>query len=202
MLTALIARHYGFARIRLPAVSDIPLIQRFYEYLRRHKGQSHRMADMLAHRRAPMMGGSDRAYFEGHLNGNQFEKNPWVGDFYKAMAVDAGVVTKGKVYSTQLARYPGDPRAWVSGVDDVRKRIIERGMHSEGLVKHTPSECDEGESNQWDNSTYQVSPDAVRDKIEDACANNPELAVELTNNPQMAEDLVESTTQRMSGRGD
>ena len=74
-------------------------------------------------------------------------------------------------------------------------------MYCDGLVKHTPSDVNEGESGQWDSETYQVSPESVIDEIEDVCANNPELAAELDNNPKMAADLVESTTQRMSGRG-
>jgi len=50
---------------------------------------------------------------------------------YLAPARKAGVSINGKVYQHGLARFIGDPQAWVSSPDDVRKRAIEMGGECE-----------------------------------------------------------------------
>jgi len=93
---------------------------------------------------------TDREFLEGHCNGSQFEKTPHIGDLYARQARAAGVDPKGKVYKAGLARFPGDPQAWVSGRGDVERICRERGWHAEGAVKvqgrkfhHEPVDLDE-----------------------------------------------------------
>jgi hypothetical protein len=116
-----------------PIVSNDPAIQAAYvEY--REGGTPHLMADMLAFRQPPGVIGSDRAFLEGHCNGNQFEKNQLLGHAYAEDAKAAGVNTKGKVYLSSLAAFPGDPKAWVSGRDDAKRVIEERGWGCHGSI--------------------------------------------------------------------
>ena len=57
-----------------------------------------------------------------------------MGDVYSRNAKAAGVSTKGKKYMSSLARFPGDPEAWVSGKGDAERILDERGWGSEGLI--------------------------------------------------------------------
>jgi hypothetical protein len=82
----------------------------------------------------PPAANTDREFLQGHCNGNQFEKNPALGDFYAEDARASGVDTKGKVYLSGLAAYPGDPRAWINNRGDVQKLIEERGWKCQGSV--------------------------------------------------------------------
>jgi hypothetical protein len=110
----------------------------------RENGCTPRLADMLAEGQPPMSN-TDREFLEGHCCGNQFAKNTLdmkVGDAFKKQAAAAGVNVTGKVYLGGMARFPGDPEAWVSDRHEVQKRLTERGWGSEGSVmvkpKHQP----------------------------------------------------------------
>jgi hypothetical protein len=116
-----------------PIISNDPVLQAEYEAMR-EAGESHNFAEMAALRAPPGSIGSDRAFLEGHCNGRQFEREPIVGDYYKREAAAAGVDITGKVYLSQLAERPGDPRAWVSGRDDVKRVCEERGWGCQGSV--------------------------------------------------------------------
>ncbi len=204
MLTILIARHHGYVPFRYPRIDRRPHVQSFYEHLRRDKGQPHKLAEMLAVRRSPMMKGSDRAFSEGYHNGNQFEHNPHVGDFYRRIASQHGVNVTGKRYMTQLAAFPGDPRAWVSGVDDVKAVVTERNMTCEGLVNHTPVEIDHSGENervdqQFDPDKYQVADDIVEDELFDRCVESPGLYDDLKHHPQKLGDMKEEISRKASG---
>ncbi len=96
-------------------------------------GGAERLAAMFA-AGAPPMSNTDREFMEGRCNGNQFEKNPQIGDKLAQDAKAAGVSTKGKVYLSGLAAYPGDPRAWVGGRGDVQALCEERNWTASGSV--------------------------------------------------------------------
>lgn len=116
-----------------PNVSDDPTIQCAYEHMR-DQGQSHSLAEMFAFQQPPGSN-TDREFLHGHVNGNQFSNTPEIGDYYKKVTERLGGSTTGKVYKRSLAAFPGDPRAWVSGKDDVRKVCEERGWNCDGDVK-------------------------------------------------------------------
>jgi hypothetical protein len=89
---------------------------------------------MLAASRPPCCM-TDSVFLEGHCNGSQFAATPAIGDFYAQEARRHGLTdTKGKVYLSGLAAFPGDPEAWVSGRDDVRRVLEQRGWDGEGAV--------------------------------------------------------------------
>lgn len=126
------------------SISRDPVIQARYEEMIA-AGESHMMAEMLAFQAAPGLN-TDDTFLRGHCNGNQFAKQPHVGDFYKKKAEAAGVDTTGKVYLSSLAQESGDPEAWVSGRGDVKRICAERNWDCEGSVTHhRNADNDEGQ---------------------------------------------------------
>lgn len=115
-----------------PRVSDDLGTQALYVACRLD-GEGHELAEMLALQSPPTVR-SDATFLRGHCNGSQFSDAPWIGDEYAKQAKQAGVDVKGKVYLSGLARYPGDPEAWVCDRADVRRVIESRGWSCEGAV--------------------------------------------------------------------
>jgi hypothetical protein len=126
---------------------------------------------------------TDREFLKGHVCGSQFEKTPGLGDLYKVKARRAGVDTTGKVYSGGLARFPGDPEAWVSDRGDVQRRLEERGWGSDGLVKVKAREPER------EPERPAVAPDLVDQKVLADVTANPELA--RTALPELREKALE-----------
>jgi hypothetical protein len=116
-----------------PIISERKDVQAEYERMRL-AGESHNTAEMLAFAKPPGVTGTDQAFLEGNCNGNQFEGQEAVGNAYAEDLVAAGGSPKGKVYMHGLAEYPGDPRAWVSGRDEAKKVVEERGWGCHGSV--------------------------------------------------------------------
>lgn len=52
---------------------------------------------------------------------------------FRRMAEAAGVSTSGKVYQSGLARYPGDPFAWVGDLDEAKAKIRTQGKGCDDL---------------------------------------------------------------------
>ncbi len=158
-----------------PFVSDVEEIQAHYELCRRNHC-AHALAEMLAFRAFPGTVGTDRAFMQGRLHqtgGQQFERLPrWVGEQYVQQALAAGVNPTGKYYSGSLARYPGDPRAWIDSLGDVRRVAAERGLSVQGAVTIEPPEA----PSQSEPAPYRVAPDIVQAKVAERLAEQPELA--------------------------
>lgn len=96
-------------------------------------GVSPKLADMLASR-TPPGASTDREFLHGHCNGNQFEGFQAMGDYYQSYAKKAGINTKGKIYLSSLANFPGDPKAWVSDRSDAARVIDSNGWGAEGAI--------------------------------------------------------------------
>ena len=77
---------------------------------------------------------TDREFLMGTENGRQFQHRPEIGNYYRSVAEKRGQRVQGKKYISQLARFPGDPEAFVSGRGDVQKVCEQRGWGSGGLV--------------------------------------------------------------------
>lgn len=88
-------------------ISDNPAIQAEYEAMRA-AGESHKMAEMLALQAFPFGRDENRILMQGKES--------------------------GKFYSSQLARYQGDPRAYVSSASDIRRIAQEDGLIVSGTV--------------------------------------------------------------------
>ncbi len=77
---------------------------------------------------------------------------------YLDPAKRAGVSVNGKIYQHGLARYPGDPEAWCSDLDDVKRKIRQRGLHCPELgIKGREAEPKE---------SVAIAEDILNNKIE------------------------------------
>jgi hypothetical protein len=118
----------------LPVVSDDVMIQAAYLQMRAD-GVTHKLAEMLA-LQAPPMSNTDREFLEGTQN--QFVGDEKTGDLFKKIANRRGVSVTGKHYVGGLAKFPGDPEAWVGSRGDVKRVLEDRGWGSEGAVNVEP----------------------------------------------------------------
>lgn len=94
----------------------------------RKNGCSVSLAKMLALQSPPRDVRTDRTFMAG--------LQPLAGDpkrliRYRKRAERQGVDVNGAVYMRQLARYRGDPKAWVRGIDDIRRLATERKIRVE-----------------------------------------------------------------------
>ena len=139
--------------------------------------ESERLAEMLDSGQTPHCI-SDQTYMKGHVSGSQFEKNQEMGDYYKSEAEAHGGNTNGKRYVSGLARFPGDPEAWVTGRDDIKRVIDSRpGWSCTGTVdingranSPAPKEAPEVADDLLDKYTIQVAstlPDPERIDLDD-----------------------------------
>lgn len=98
-----------------------------------------RMAEMLALQQPPGVKGGDRAFMEGRLNNQQFDRMP--KDHAQniiTLARRAGINPSGKYYCAGLADRRGvqDPGAWVDSAGDVKRVAEARNLTVEGAVTH------------------------------------------------------------------
>ncbi len=173
-----------------PRISNNAAQQAAYDRMRA-AGESHSMAEMLATRSFPGVKGTDSVFMEGRkLGGQQFEADgPGVGQHHLAAAAAAGVNTSGKWYSGALARYPGDPRAWVSGLGDVRRIARERNIGLTGAVEIPSPKYGDG---YVPPAKYAAAPSIVREHVEAAIGDQPISAGER-------EALTETVQKKLAG---
>lgn len=114
-------------------IDDKEVTEEGYKALR-EAIEAERLAEMFESGQTPHCI-SDQTYMKGHTNGSQFEKCQHMGNYYRHEAQLHGGNTNGKRYISGLARFPGDPEAWVTGRDDI-KRVIESrpGWSCQGAV--------------------------------------------------------------------
>lgn len=96
-----------------------------------------RLREMLKEGRAPH-GVSDCTFMRDSANGKQFANSSGQGDHYRGVAESMGASTTGKKYLSGLARFPGDPEAWVDSRGDVQKVLEKRGWGSKGTINVKP----------------------------------------------------------------
>lgn len=171
--------------MELPTISHDPAVQARYEQMRAD-GQSHNLAEMFA-LQAPPMSDSDREFWLGHHNGAQFQDDPRSGDHHLAIAKRAGVNPKGKVYISGLADYPGDPRAWVSGRDEVKSICEKNGWGCRGAVNVKMRSRDKP------HKKVDVADDLVNEHVKNRVAADPGLA------EKPVEELKEQSKATLKG---
>jgi len=131
--------------VKYPVVSNKKHIQDFY-VLMRQRGESHSIADMLAHQAAPQ-GVTDNMIFEGQgtildqCGGDEDYCNYLVNEAKK----DGYKPGINDVYMPSLAEKPGAKEAWISpsgGRSQIKKVCEEKNWNCSGAVKHkaTPEE--------------------------------------------------------------
>ena len=154
-----------------PTVSGNDVIQACYVWLRK-KGNSHKLAEMLAYQQAPRAN-TDREFFEGMGTlDKQFAGEEHMRDKIVAKAMSKGYKPNANdVYLSSLARYPGDPEAFVSpsgGRGQIQKTCERRGWECDGSVKTKYREPEEAPKKK------QLAESIIKRKMLDAHARRPE----------------------------
>lgn len=101
------------------------------------QGTSPILAEMLALAQPPGCN-TDNVFCADRKEEEQFKDRRVLG--FRKKAEKQGVSTTGKIYLGGLARFPGDPTAWVSGRGDIAKTCETRGWGAEGTVNVKPDE--------------------------------------------------------------
>jgi hypothetical protein len=169
-------------------ISDTPAVQKRYEALIR-KGESHAIAEMLAVRKAPGCV-TDDTFFAGTKNGQQFSGNvmqEFQGDLLASKLRKAGGSPAGKKYLGQLARFTGDPEAWVSTRGEVKAILEKNNWGAQGQVKRSiVDSCVEPEP------PKDVADRIVRDEMLTIAEDTPELV----RTPQQREDVLHQIKEK------
>jgi hypothetical protein len=149
-----------------------------------------RFAIMVALQSPPGTKGTDRAFMEGRLNGQQLDDMPtesakWMVKEARA----AGINISGKYYCGGLAdkRAWKDPEAWISSNDDILRVAKKRRMSVAGSVNYDPG------------------PAPPQRKLINEKIVKREVAKELRSNPgakagEVRERILEKHTYRVKGR--
>lgn len=151
-------------------VSDVKSDRRYSYVELRLAGQSHNLAAMFAEQRAPQ-GIGDKTFNAGvNPGGNQFADNPALGDYYAREARAKGINISGATYLSGMARYPGDPEAFIRDRGDIRRICEERGWSCDGAVKVGSRQYDDAPA-----AGPGVADDLIASEMADRMAANPEL---------------------------
>ena len=162
--------------------------QQVHYWKMRLKGESHRMAEMLATRSFPGIRGTDSTFMQGsHMQDGMLE------GVRQRMAQAAGVDTNGRRYIAGLARFPGDPEAWVSGLSDVRRICTDRGWNCHGAFEYEAPEA-------WSPPApdVPVAADIVAEHV--AAELESYDSGEIT--PRLTADVTERIESLLAGRVD
>lgn len=91
-----------------------------------------KMCDMLQSGTPPTIKTEATFQAKGNLGGSNLP--PGVRELYLRQARAAGVTTDGRYYEARIAEYPGDPEAWISNQDDMKRVAEQRNYSIEGDV--------------------------------------------------------------------
>lgn len=163
--------------------SDDPAVEQHYQKCRLN-GCSHEFADMLCSRRAPAAD-TETSWIAGMKPQFTDEKDAY-SQYVMKRAKAAGVNTKRAYYSSQLATSIGDPNAWVSSKDDVKRQAARLGCEVTGSVNFTPIQ--DAPKHEWPKQ-YTVAEDIVETEF-------AKLPVEAQKEKNAKDDLRE----KLSGR--
>jgi hypothetical protein len=142
-----------------PRISDNPQVQAAYEAMR-EAGESHNIAEVCALRQTPALQ-TDTTFLANR-------PDPFGGDegYAKRAVANSqahGVTPGGRTYLGSLARFEGDPEAWVTSKADVRDVCRRRGWGCEGAVNVKAPMRDKPDP--FD-APYTVDPKLVRAEVE------------------------------------
>ena len=177
-------------------ISDNPHIQESYEQMRR-AGQSHAIAEMLALQQPPA-DKADRTFLAG-LAPRAAEENRRLA----RKAERQGVSVSGATYLKSLARYNGDPEAFIRSRDDVKRVLEKRGwstLGDGGMVTVKPAPVDV-ETTPVSAKKYRCDKRLVVEDIQRQVEKNPALGTEIKHNKKFAKDFFHKNHLRLSGQG-
>ena len=167
-------------------VSDDAYTQAFYEVMV-EDGVAPRLAEALAHRKFPGVK-TDTTFFAGKLHKDQFDGSQQ-GRAMRKMAEKAGVSTSGKVYYHSLARFAGDPKAWIDSTNDIKRVCRENGLKCEGDVKveGTDHEARPREK-------YELNPAVVDRYVREEVRKDPSAV----NTPKKLQNMKDDIRSKMT----
>ena len=156
-----------------PVVSDNQWVQVFYEDMR-EAGQSHVMADMLAHQRAPGCE-TDSTLFAGTKTlAEQFKHDPHHLDLLIKKAKARGIsVNATDQYEPCLASEPLDPSALIphsGGRSHVKKLCEAKGIDCNGRIKVKGNRLDK------EPEMCKLAPNLVEESVNKMIQRDPGLA--------------------------
>lgn len=169
-------------------LADESRIVRYIES--REDGASPRWAGIVACQRGPNITGTDTLLQRGRTNGNQFADCPWVGDAYKKIAERmAPGCTTGAYYTRQLARFPGDPAAWIRTTGDMKKAAELKGADiDDGIVKY---KCKREFAPK---NPVPLADDIVQDHLRRRAAVDPTIKTDKKRRKKAIEDIYNRHT--------
>ena len=150
--------------VNWPKISDDARVQQVYEESR-EAGSSHKLAEMLALRQGPSLS-TDTRFLA------RFGPEP-------------------KHYISQLAKFRGDPDAWIGSRADIRRKCEERGLGCEGAVNVKERELPPAPP------PIPVASDIVAREVRKTIAEVGEKPT-----PKERAELTEQTTRRLTGNVD
>jgi hypothetical protein len=151
-----------------------PHVTRLAFYWRlRVEGQEHRWSEMCA-LQSPPRAMTDDVFFEGMKFAGDDMPKDMLNNILKASARHNFKPPPGANYYSQLARFQGDPEAWVSRSDGrqyIRKLCEKRGWGCEGGVEvaHRQPERDPHEAGP------KLAEDLVQKRMKEATTRDPSL---------------------------
>jgi hypothetical protein len=135
-------------------------------------GQSESFALMCSLGQPPGTKGTDRAFQQGRLAGNQWDELP-ARQAKKMLreAKAAGIDVVGKQYVSGLANKLGhcDPMAWVSDLSDVRRVAKARNLNVTGAVNIEAAELPP--------IRHDINPRIAKELAKKEIAQNPKLSM-------------------------
>ena len=164
----------------MPIISDDPVVQDRYAVMRR-SGESHNMAEMLCLRRGPALN-TDSTFMRDRGNNRHLDSvDPVSRQHYMDMARKAGISIQGRDYIPGLARFPGDPDAWVDSRADVERVARDHNMTvmSPTINVEAPRYYDPGPE-------IQVDPELVQREVTEMIIQNPSLK---NHAPDLAQEV-------------
>ena len=172
---------------KYPKISDDKRIQASYVKMRK-AGESHNTAEMCALQQSPGASGVDNTFLSGTENGKQFAHAPWLGKAYQEISEKiAPGSTSGAVYKSQIARFAGDPKAWVRSRSDVKKRASELGRDVDGMVTYRAGARDP-------KPPKPIADDLVNSLMKARIARDPSLAETPKKVKMLRREVLEKHT--------
>jgi hypothetical protein len=169
-----------------PLVSSNPETQAYYEWLRK-KGNSHKLADMLAFGKAPKAR-TDREFFAGiGTLEKQFDHDGKMHEGVVKLAMKHGYKPNNNdVYLSSLARFVGDPEAFVSpsgGRGQIQDTCEKRGWECHGTVNTKYREPEEAPKKK------AMGNDILARKVMEAHKANPDT--KRMDQGELRHDIIE-----------
>lgn len=170
-------------------------VQRFLDMIQ--KGESVKMAEMLATRKAPSLGINDQTYFANkrgdlldQFNGSEIVLKQWNDEYRRRTGED---IPKDAVIFRSLASGPGDPDAVLShkqSLAEIKAKMKVRNIRIEGDWEQVPVAAPPKPQ------LIRMGADLVEKYVDEYIVENPDLQHEDRN--ELREMVIEKHSRKVS----